>query len=340
MFTAGWREEEPSGTTHRFMRELLAILCSFLAALAAAAVIWLWWRSPIPTFYVFTPLLQGILLGVALHSIGAALDVKRSWRWMTVAAVCGYVSAIGVTFGQYWSDANDYHHASRRATALLAPPAHASGLPAGLSVLDSYDWNVIQPRTGKTGIRGYTELRFGQPRWRAWLRFGETLIVIVTTVALSAPAQRGARVQARPGDPRFSIPRPLAYLWALPTTLVGLIFIPASLLSGGGVQVVDGVLEVYGGLTAAFLRHCTPLRGGASAMTLGHVVIGRDRALLDFTRNHERVHVRQAERWGPLFIPAYLIASVLVYFRGGRAYEDNPFEREAYALDQRGEQLG
>ena len=65
-------------------------------------------------------------------------------------------------------------------------------------------------------------------------------------------------------------------------------------------------------------------------MTLGHVVLGRDSRLLELTRPHERVHVRQVERWGPLFIPAYLFASVLVYFKGGRAYEDNPFEREAY----------
>ena len=62
-----------------------------------------------------------------------------------------------------------------------------------------------------------------------------------------------------------------------------------------------------------------------------HVVLGRDETLLDLTREHERVHVRQCERWGPLFLPAYLLASVLVFLRGGRAYLDNPFEREAYA---------
>lgn len=131
------------------------------------------------------------------------------------------------------------------------------------------------------------------------------------------------------------LPRPLAYLWALPTTAIGLLFVPAAIVSGGGMRIVEGVLEIHGGLVAAFLRHCTPLRGGASAMTLGHVVIGRSRDLLDFTRAHERVHVRQAERWGPLFIPAYFLLSLLVFLKGGRAYEDNPFEREAYALDER-----
>jgi hypothetical protein len=90
------------------------------------------------------------------------------------------------------------------------------------------------------------------------------------------------------------------------------------------------VLEVHGRLTRFFLMHCTLLRGGASAMTLGHVVIGRDRRLLEETRRHERVHVRQCERWGPLFIPAYVVACVVAFLSGRRAYEDNPFEREAF----------
>ena len=125
--------------------------------------------------------------------------------------------------------------------------------------------------------------------------------------------------------------RALVYLWVLPTTAPGLLFLPLAVLSRrGGARVVEGVLEIHGGPVAWFLRHCTLLRGGASAMTLGHVVLGRDEHLLDLTRAHERVHVRQCERWGPLFIPAYLIASLVVMLRGGRPYEDNPFEREAY----------
>ena len=123
--------------------------------------------------------------------------------------------------------------------------------------------------------------------------------------------------------------RLLAYLWAFPTTLLGLLFLPLALLSGG-VQVVDGVLELHGRWISYFLSHFTLLKGGAAAMTLGHVVLARDRGLLEATRSHERVHVRQCERWGPLFIPAYVSASLVLWLRGRRAYEDNPFEREAY----------
>ncbi len=121
------------------------------------------------------------------------------------------------------------------------------------------------------------------------------------------------------------------YLWALPTTSLGLAFLVVGSAYGRmGTQVVDGVLELHGGLIEAFLRKGTRLPGGASAMTLGHVVLGRDGESLHRTRAHERVHVRQCERWGPLFVPAYLLASLVMYLNGSDAYLHNPFEREAF----------
>lgn len=126
--------------------------------------------------------------------------------------------------------------------------------------------------------------------------------------------------------------RALVYLWTSPTSCWGLTFLPFIRLSGGGYQIVDGVLELYGGIVEVFLRRFTLLEGGASAMTLGHVVLGRDREALEWSRAHERVHVRQAERWGGLFLPAYGLGSVLAMLRGKRAYLDNPFEREAYGV--------
>jgi hypothetical protein len=121
----------------------------------------------------------------------------------------------------------------------------------------------------------------------------------------------------------------LRYLWAFPTTLLGLFFLHPTLLTGGRARVVNGVLEIHGGLTSWFLEKCTLLPGGASAMTLGHVVLGRDEASLDRTRAHERIHVSQCETWGPLFLPAYGIASALAFLRGKDPYLDNIFEIEA-----------
>jgi hypothetical protein len=64
-------------------------------------------------------------------------------------------------------------------------------------------------------------------------------------------------------------------------------------------------------------------------MTLGHVIIGRDADCLDWCRDHEQAHVRQVERWGAAFIPAYLAASLLARWRGRHYYHDNWFELDA-----------
>jgi len=69
------------------------------------------------------------------------------------------------------------------------------------------------------------------------------------------------------------------------------------------------------------------------AITLGHVVLAQDQATLERSRIHERVHVRQYERWGLLFPLLYLGSSAGALLRGGNAYEDNHFEREAFAVD-------
>ncbi len=120
------------------------------------------------------------------------------------------------------------------------------------------------------------------------------------------------------------------YLWAGPVTLLGLLLVAAAWGSGTRVRVVGGVIEAEGGLITYLLERWVPLAGGAAAMTLGHVVIGRNQATLDRCRAHERIHVRQCERWGPVFIPAYLTASLIAHLRGLDAYYDNAFEREAY----------
>ena len=119
------------------------------------------------------------------------------------------------------------------------------------------------------------------------------------------------------------------YMWAAPTTALGLLVLLAGLWRAQA-RVVEGVLEAHGPMLAWLLVHLTRLPGGAAALTLGHVVIARDRRSLEETRAHERVHVRQCETWGPLFVPAYFCGALYARLRGGRAYRDNPFEREAF----------
>jgi hypothetical protein len=132
------------------------------------------------------------------------------------------------------------------------------------------------------------------------------------------------------GHQRSSLVRVLCYAWASPTTALGVIFAMLGVLTGGGLYLRAGAIEASGGLISLLLRIAVPIPGGARALTLGHVVLGRSEADLEGTRAHERVHVRQCERWGPLFIPAYLSSSAWAAIRGRGAYRGNGFERQAY----------
>ncbi|MFO0875417.1 MAG: hypothetical protein U0575_15810 [Phycisphaerales bacterium] len=123
--------------------------------------------------------------------------------------------------------------------------------------------------------------------------------------------------------------RALAYLWALPNTLLGLCVFAAAFPFGAHATWRDGALEVHGRAIGAVLRRL-PVRGGAAALTLGHVILAGTRGAHDLARAHERVHVRQYERWGPSFLPAYAASSLVAALRGGDPYRDNRFEREAY----------
>ena len=117
--------------------------------------------------------------------------------------------------------------------------------------------------------------------------------------------------------------------WASPWTLLGLAIGVVGLASGGRAQRIGGAIEFSGGAAAWLLRHA-PLLRGAAAVTFGHVILGQTPADLDACRSHEHVHVRQYERWGAAFIPAYLACSLWLWLRGRNWYLENPFEIQAY----------
>jgi hypothetical protein len=125
--------------------------------------------------------------------------------------------------------------------------------------------------------------------------------------------------------------RLLRYLWAMPYTLLGLSLGAVAVLFGATLRRRHGVIEVYGGRLGAAVAGL-PRLFGFSAMTLGHVILAVDHSALAQLRRHEHVHVRQYERWGPLFVPAYLLSSLVQLLRGRNPYRQNHFERQAYAL--------
>lgn len=124
----------------------------------------------------------------------------------------------------------------------------------------------------------------------------------------------------------------LGVIWASPNTLLGLIVGGVGMCFGAKAQVTGQAIEFHDG-GIKWLIHRFPNGQFTLAMTLGHVVIGQTEAALDISRVHETVHVRQYERWGPFFIPAYVMSSLYVWTRGQRLYRDNPFEVEAYGVD-------
>ncbi|MGE5097923.1 MAG: hypothetical protein ACM3SO_22490 [Betaproteobacteria bacterium] len=115
--------------------------------------------------------------------------------------------------------------------------------------------------------------------------------------------------------------RAIRYLWALPATCVGACLGLLCLLRGARVRLVEGAIEVGGGL---------PRRFPFGAITFGHVIIGHTAEGLEDWRAHEQVHVRQYERWGVLFFALYAASSIREWLRGNDPYRDNRFEREAY----------
>ena len=127
--------------------------------------------------------------------------------------------------------------------------------------------------------------------------------------------------------------RLLRYLWALPVTSLGMLAALLARGSGGLVQQVDGVLESAGGWPARLLRRGFPFSGPVAAITLGHVVVGVSQSALTTTRAHERVHVRQFERWGVLLLVLYPLAGLLAWVRGNNPYRDNWFECEARSAE-------
>jgi hypothetical protein len=123
----------------------------------------------------------------------------------------------------------------------------------------------------------------------------------------------------------------LRYVWVAPVSVPAAGVALLARMTGGHAEIHEGVLEACGGFLPVLLARIYPPMAIA-AITLGHVVLAQSRADLESTRRHERVHVRQYERWGACFPFLYLGASLVAMLRGRHAYHDNPFEREACRL--------
>ena len=126
-------------------------------------------------------------------------------------------------------------------------------------------------------------------------------------------------------------------LWASPFTFLGLGCASVLLATGGKAKWSRGALEIT---HRRYNSDCSraaqtlPFRG----FVLGHIILMVTEEDLARFGAHERVHVEQYERWGPLFLPAYGASSLWQLIRGRRPYWDNHFEIEARERDGSGPQ--
>ena len=70
------------------------------------------------------------------------------------------------------------------------------------------------------------------------------------------------------------------------------------------------------------------------AFTNGHVIFAVSQIAMDSYRGHELVHVRQYERWGPLFPVLYIGSSLIQKLKGRDPYFANWFEQEARRIGE------
>lgn len=133
---------------------------------------------------------------------------------------------------------------------------------------------------------------------------------------------------------RIKSRRLIRYLWASPNTVAGLLIGGLFVVFGSRVHVIAGAIEFSGGLPGYAVSRL-PNQYRFSAITFGHVILGRNTHALSACRSHEHVHIQQYERWGIFFLPAYFFSSVWQLMLGRRAYLDNHFEKQAYGLTEK-----
>lgn len=157
-------------------------------------------------------------------------------------------------------------------------------------------------------------------------RVADGRLAPVTSATFTVPATRQGPLARRastwePQRPTTGAGRVAAAVWAAPNSLVGAL---VAATTGGRPRWDEehGCIVVEGGSRGS-VRLLRAM--GLSANAIGHVVVSRFPTTPPNLLAHEAAHVRQAERLGPLLLPAYL------WWLARYGYRDHPLERGARA---------
>lgn len=179
-------------------------------------------------------------------------------------------------------------------------------------------WSLLVVTTAAAGVIGLT-----RQRWEA-REVARGALPRASAAALLPPRSRQPGWAERlagwvPDRPRTPVGRALTVVWSAPLTAAGLLL---ALLAGRwprwDQQLGCFVVRGAGGPSRVALGVV-----GASANTVGLVVLSPGLSPDPVLLAHEAVHARQAERLGPFVLPLY------VWLSARFGYRDNPLERAA-----------
>lgn len=90
----------PTGGLH-FRGLLTALILGFWGALLSAGLIWLWEISPVPTLLLFTPIVQGFLVGLVTALVFSRMKMRNPRLAMLMGFAFGLLSIGLVHFGHH-----------------------------------------------------------------------------------------------------------------------------------------------------------------------------------------------------------------------------------------------
>jgi hypothetical protein len=143
---------------------VFACTTGLIAALVAAAVIWGWEISGLPTLIIVTPLVHGLVIGAVLVRLFRTARLRNPRIALALALICASVSVAAVHYGHYRWLVHDLEKLMTADAQKASSPQSAARRDKFLTELHAdpgrfVDEFVLEPETGHRGFAGAMLLR-------------------------------------------------------------------------------------------------------------------------------------------------------------------------------------